>query len=387
MKLLHDESYFNERSVKEKAINNGFSDNLSVELFLWDCEIAAQLQSFSHDLVLKGGAAVQLHLPVEKQRASIDIDLIGPLTEEEVKEIVSKIPSTLPDISFNKYSPKSPNPRMPLITYTAKISSFVSERRVEGIQLKIEFLLEDLKLENHILPAAETFALTTKNLKAYTPRSLIGDKLLTLAENTIGIQKKDDIPKQIYDVATLGEAYINSSQDFSQIVKTVETLVPVEAAYRELECESLEVLNDIQSSLDKYCLLGTKWEDRTLWGVINSFQYFYINSSQRKDKDGWSEIAWRLKFLSELISSIIKSQSVTNQAELYSSAINISKKMNDIQGTKIREVKFKLIKFIEQRGTYHDELRGKSLQRIFWQAVNSENIQSIQELISDYDKV
>ncbi|MGF3523055.1 MAG: hypothetical protein ACQXXJ_08185 [Candidatus Bathyarchaeia archaeon] len=82
MAFIHDEAYFSEASIRERAERYGFSDPLPVELFLWDCEIAAQLQSVSEKFVLKGGAAVQLHLPVEMQRGSVDVDIICPYTKK-----------------------------------------------------------------------------------------------------------------------------------------------------------------------------------------------------------------------------------------------------------------------------------------------------------------
>jgi len=52
MGLIHDASYFTEESVKMRAKQHRFPNNLAVELFLWDCEIAAQLQTQSQSLIL-----------------------------------------------------------------------------------------------------------------------------------------------------------------------------------------------------------------------------------------------------------------------------------------------------------------------------------------------
>jgi hypothetical protein len=84
MKWIHDEACFSEKKIIERAEKHGFSDPVQVEYFLWDCEIAAQLQSESSNFVLKGGAAAQLHLPVEMQRGSIDVDIVCPFTEQKI---------------------------------------------------------------------------------------------------------------------------------------------------------------------------------------------------------------------------------------------------------------------------------------------------------------
>ena len=378
MGLIHDISYFTEESVKRRATQYGFSNDLAVELFLWNCEIAAQLQTHSESLILKGGAAVQLHLPVEMQRGSIDIDMVGPLTETEVEELVARTPSKLPGISFERYYPKSPIPRIPSITYYGKIPTLIPERRTSNISIKTEFLLEDLGLAYVTLPEATTFAVEAKNLKCYSVPSLIGDKLLTLARNTIGVTREEDVPKQIYDVAALSELHVPSSDDISQISSTVNKLIPVEAGYRGLHLDTKEVLNDIQTSLKRYCLLGTSGGDKETWRNITSFQQFYVNSSQRKNRDEWSERAWRLRFLSELITSISEGESAQAQATKYSSALTMSNKLREVKGEKIVETRKELLKHARPHTPFFKELREKSLNRVFWQIINRDNIEAVQ---------
>src|SRR3972149_9537699 len=96
MAFIHDEANYSEKSIREMAKLYGFSDPVPVELFLWDCEIAAQLQSESDSFVLKGGAAAQLHLPVEMQRGSVDVDIVCPYTKQEINEVLSRIHERIP---------------------------------------------------------------------------------------------------------------------------------------------------------------------------------------------------------------------------------------------------------------------------------------------------
>lgn len=378
MGLIHDAAFFTEESVKRRATKYGFANNLAVEIFLWDCEIAAQLQTHSESLILKGGAATQLHLPVEMQRGSIDIDMVGPLTETEVEEIVALIPSNLPSVSFERYFPKSPIPRIPLITYQGKIPTLIPERRTSDITIKTEFLLEDIGLDHSTLPEAPTFAIEAKNIKCYSVPSLIGDKLLTLARNTIGVTREEDVPKQIYDIATLSELHVPSSDEFSLIADAINKLIPIEAGYRGLHLDTKDVLNDIQTSLKQYSLLDTSGGNRQIWNNITSFQQFYVNSSQRKNRDEWSERAWRLRFLSELIASISEGESVHAQATKYSSALTMSKKLREIKGEKIVETRKELLKYARPHTPFFKELRGKSLNRVFWQIIDRDNIEAVQ---------
>ena len=51
---------------------------------------------------MKGGAAAQLHLPVQMQRGSIDVDIVCPHTREEIVEVLSCIHARIPTVEFEK---------------------------------------------------------------------------------------------------------------------------------------------------------------------------------------------------------------------------------------------------------------------------------------------
>jgi len=381
MELHHDTKYFTETSIKERSKKYGFPNNLPIELFLWDCELAAQLQSYSKDLILKGGAAVQLHLPVEMQRGSIDIDMITKLNESEIQEILEKVNSKLPEFSFRKHTPREPILHIPLVTYFGNRQSLIPDRP-NDISIKAEFLMEDIVIEHLVKPEATTFALETKNIRCYSVASLIGDKLLTLAGTTIGVQKQEDVPKQIYDVSALYEINYLSEHDFKQIFRAISTLIPIEANYRNQDLTIEEVLKDIQTSLDKYCLLGTSGVEKGIWKDITSFQQFYVNFSQRRNQDEWSEKAWQLDYLSQLIFSILKGESTKKQAEKHNLAIQTSNKLAEVKGSKIKKLRNELLKHAPPNTPYYKELKGKSLKRVYWQMITSENIEKVNDSLS-----
>jgi hypothetical protein len=83
MSLITDPKYFAREEILRRAKEYEYPNPLAVELFLWDCELATQLQDICEGIVLKGGAATQFHLPLEKQRGSIDIDMVTPLEKKE----------------------------------------------------------------------------------------------------------------------------------------------------------------------------------------------------------------------------------------------------------------------------------------------------------------
>jgi hypothetical protein len=133
----------------------------------------------------------------------------------------------------------------------------------------VEFLLEDLKLPVEIVTQVETFAVEIKKLKCYSVTALIGDKLLTLAENTIGIKEPADIPKQIYDVSLLSEQHMPTERQLSEIIDVIEQLTLIEAGYRNLKLTPKDALRDVGKTMEKYSLLDTAGADDDIKRNIN----------------------------------------------------------------------------------------------------------------------
>ena len=85
-KLFHDKTAFTRECLQQRMEIYGFKNMARMELFLWDLELFLQIQKrLGGHIVLKGGAATQLYLPIEAQRTSVDIDMIFCGTDEVVK--------------------------------------------------------------------------------------------------------------------------------------------------------------------------------------------------------------------------------------------------------------------------------------------------------------
>ncbi|MFA5572339.1 MAG: nucleotidyl transferase AbiEii/AbiGii toxin family protein [Candidatus Bathyarchaeia archaeon] len=384
MTWLHNESYFSEEKVREQARKYGFSDPIQVEFFLWDCEIAAQLQRESEDFVLKGGAAVQLHLPVEMQRGSVDVDIVAPKKKEEIVEVLSQIHKRIPSVEFEKYTPKRPHKEINMVTYLAKVQPLIPSKNGRLREVKIDFLLEDVKLPIQMISNKETFALTINQLKCYSVSSLIGDKILTLAENTIGISDLPDVPKQIYDVSVLSKKQQLTLSDFSEIFDAIETIVPLEAKYREQELTVLQVLDDIEKTMDKYALSDTAEADAGIKRNIVNFQQFYVSSSQKWPLYVWSARVLKIRFLCRLLKPVFDGKVDLKEAfNQYSTAELIDQTLSTIKGDKVKTVNKTLRDLADTQIPCFRELKGKPLNRVFWQVVSSNNISKINELVKE----
>ena len=141
MNFIHHAKYFTKEEILERARKYRFPNPLAVEIFLWDCELAAQLQDVCPDILLRGGAAAQLYLPLEKQRGSIDIDITTPLKKSDMVKIVQKVSKSLDDyVKFELHKPREPIPRLPLVTYFVRMPTKLDLRKKE-LEIKIDIFM------------------------------------------------------------------------------------------------------------------------------------------------------------------------------------------------------------------------------------------------------
>jgi predicted nucleotidyltransferase component of viral defense system len=387
MEFIHDKTFFSEAKIRNRAEQYGFSDPLPVELFLWDCEITAQLQSESASFILKGGTAVQLHLPAKMQRGSVDVDIVFPFTEQEIGEALSRIQKRLqPVVEFERYNPKRPKKRINLITYIAKTSALLPSENNKPREIKIDFLLENLGLPTVTVSEVETFAVEIRKLKCYSITSLIGDKLLTLAENTVGITESADIPKQLYDISLLTERNALAQKQFSEIVDVIETLTPIEAGYRNLKLSSKDALNDIAKTMEKYSLLDTAGADASIKENITNFQQFYVSTSQRQPWYNWCTRALKIRFLAQTITAILDKQITSKEAaEEHNTTTKTEQTLKLVRGEDADKLKKQLMESADTKIPYYRELKGKPVDRVFWQVVSRKNLKTIQNLVEPKD--
>ena len=80
--LIHPFWCFKRGTILERKKRLHLTNEARIELFIWDLEIFAQIyKRLGNHVILKGGTAAQLYFPVERQRTSIDIDMICNLNK------------------------------------------------------------------------------------------------------------------------------------------------------------------------------------------------------------------------------------------------------------------------------------------------------------------
>src|SRR3989344_979567 len=266
--LINNANYFKQDTIESIRKEFKFSQSIHIEMLLWDFEIFAQLTAIHKDFVLKGVAAAQIYLPVEKQRASRDIDLATTLGEKEIESELNAVKKRFEEKVENDEHftwslakpPKEPKKKIEelhcyeLIIPTQVGSSFGKQN---AAILKIDAICYDkLPFKVITLNNPSLFNLRLKPFPIISKGSLIGDKLLTLADSTVGILAKneDDFEsyfKQLYDLTHLTDFFAADEEVLNDILFTIENLTPIELKYRKLDKSANEVLADIIESLEK----------------------------------------------------------------------------------------------------------------------------------------
>jgi hypothetical protein len=332
--------------------------------------------------VLKGGAAAQLHLPLERQRGSVDVDLATSLGKKDVEEVIQQLGKTLEGwAEFSRYEPKKPNPELPLLTYLSHVPSRVDPNR-EELEIKLDFLCESPDLPHAVLRNVQTFALEVKRIKCSTAGALIGDKLLTLARGSIGTELEADLPKQIYDVDALVETCAVSAEFVNDMMTSIEELTKLEASFRRIKVTPAEALDDVVKAMNGYSLVDTPSADADTKKGIERFQQFFVNKSQRRPYYEWSSKSLRIRFLAILAQKLLlKEMAAVDVARIIRECKEIEASLRKISGDSVVDLRDKMLKLVQTRVLHYRDLRGKSLERVFWQVLSLENLENMKSLL------
>ena len=209
----HFADFLEPQKLQETQKEYGFGDILAVEKFVLDCEIACQMQDVLPDCSIKGGLAVPFHLKDDRfRRLSADVDMVTGSPKKDVEEAVGRMAAKCDWLSVgDPYVPKTRRDRdLPLLTYYCKYRSAAAAAAPDQPEIKLEiFYGNSMEHVTHRTdPATRIFGIPIDfGLQIFGREELIGDKLSTLPLETIGVGERPvDMPKHIYDIATLLKA-------------------------------------------------------------------------------------------------------------------------------------------------------------------------------------
>jgi|GEM_PF-936200 len=399
--LIHDVACFSLERLRARAEEMAFTQATEVEAFAWVLEIYGQLQAEAEEgFLLKGGTAAQMYVPLERQRASVDIDLLAHVEPEAVRDVLDKVSrklaSDLPYFAFEEYTPTQPDVALPLQMFLVTVpsslvrSALTETGQIAGRPVKVDVFYLKEPVEHTRLEGVRTFALDL----AFSPRCLaigplIGDKLLTLATKSIGIPqaRASDLPKQVYDLDNLTHLAL-SEADIEQLVATVRTLVDVESSFRGIQVTVFQVLDHIQEALKAFSTLDLGQGDPDLRRYVLNLQSQYLREPMRSPFYGWAAKALRLRFFLQCLRQKIGG-SALDVCETIRRADELQKRMRfkGLEGEerrrKRRKVQEVLLSALTEAGKGDwKQLKPRPPERVYWELIDLGTLESLEAMIT-----
>lgn len=393
--LIHDWRNFSADSIRNKVEKYDFTQPTEFEVLIWNYELYGHLQQLANKkLILKGGAAAQLYLSKDKQRASVDLDIVSLVGVGGIEQILKRISTKLGNqenyFTFRRYKPLEPEVKLPMRTYYVAIPSMIGQthlknrKRFPGREIKIDFFLEDSGINSVTLRNPKTLVL---NL-AYSPivstkESLIADKLLILATKSVGIpfKRRADIPKHVYDIDCLVQQGLDEDS-IREIISIMNSLIEAECSYRRISYSVREVITHIIEELENLSYIGFSEELKNIARYIENFQSQYLQRSNFQKSHGWGIRFLRLRFLVKSILQLIQKEINEKEiASLFTMACQIDARLGK-SGEKRADLRKQLLQtYRHQIKEKYRFLKGQPPERILWEIVSSENIEKIKDLI------
>ena len=396
-KLINSEESFKRETFEKRMEQYGFKNMGRMELFLWDLELFLQIQNIVGDkIVLKGGAATQFYLPVLAQRTSVDIDMMFYGNKEEVEDTLKTITETFKNdeglFEFREHVPKNPKTRLPLYTYHVDVPSILApnekrnkdENQSKGQELKIEFIIQDSKIEYQNVKGTDIFAVSSNMEYQILPINyLFADKLTTLGPNTIGVQdtRMDEQIKQFYDIWMLTKYHFEEFK-IAEIKDKYLKRAFQESESRLKKFDLEEIKADVRKQLYRFSF-ADNGEDADLKKIINDFNSLYLNAKVEYNPQVVACAASLAKLMYETILEE-ESWGVVKTALHIEKILDLDGYTGKEKGQKVKEIRTMLI---DEFGSYSvmkpKILKGKNYQRVFWSVVDKENVYRIKELVED----
>jgi len=394
--LIHPPNCFGQKTILTRKKSLSLTNEARMELFIWDLEIFCQIyRRLGNHVILKGGTAAQLYLPIEMQRTSIDIDMICNLQRNEIETCLKDIEENFQGegnlLKFRFHKPRDAKTELPLLTYYLTIpSEIIRGDDGDGTQeIKIEFFLSDDDWPATMLKKPSIFALeTNQTYRVLNLEALIADKLTTIGPNTIGIplERRDEICKQIYDLDSL----VHFPNDGEHNILEVRDIYMKRA---QLECESREMsfkLHVISKDALKWLIKLSSIDfarDSLLEKDINDFQSLYLRRAINRGKSQWAIIGDKLRFY---LSNLYMEKPLFNawkEALKLESMLSFAE-LSGIKRGRIRRLFMESFSTVFEKNSIYSQgiLKGKSPIRQMWHFIKLDNISDIRAWIEEFKK-
>jgi hypothetical protein len=280
LRELHFSKYLNPDYIARIQEEYKFQDSLTIEKFIMDFELFYHLQEVIPDCIVRGGMAVPFHLSDKKiRRLSVDIDVVTKASQVDIVRAMGMVGKKLNrfiNMPDSTHKPRRSTKNLPLLTYYIP---YISVLGVKDAEIKVEVWHEFNKpmTTKKIEQGFDLFSFETDfPIVIFDKGSLIGDKITTLALNSIGVPSKryGDIPKHIYDISSLLK--ISELEDLKAVKLAFDLICEYENTFftdgRSFTAE--RIIDDIIKSLDGFLTIQAGYKltnaQRSLYGSFNA---------------------------------------------------------------------------------------------------------------------
>lgn len=305
--LLVSRECFSGDVITRRSAEHGFAQPNTLEALLWDYEIYAQLQARVKGAArLKGGAATQLYVSPDRQRASVDIDVLTSLPKDAIEAQLGEIGRTLEAdghyFVFEPYVPLNPSKTPGLHSHTVLVPSALGQmwqlqdgREIEGRMIKIDFHeVAGLPPEHSRAAVVAGINLQFEAL-CVSCGYLIAEKLLTQARNTVGVPESryQDLPKHLYDLDGL-TSVATADLSLTEAARWLPEAIEQQGSEWRGRAQLTRVLDDLEASLAGFAVIDYI-ADRDRFGrAVQRLETLYLPAVCRWRLHQWATKAARV---------------------------------------------------------------------------------------------
>jgi len=392
--LIHPFWCFKRGTILERKKRLHLTNEARIELFIWDLEIFAQIyKRLGNHVILKGGTAAQLYFPVERQRTSIDIDMICNLNKNKIESCLKDIEESFQGegnlLKFRSHKPKTAKTELPLMTYYITVPSEIikSSDGKNTQEIKIEFFLNEYEWPAVAHKKPVIFALeTSRAYRVLSLEGLIADKLTTIGPNSIGIplDRRDEICKHIYDLDGLLRFANDGDHNIYEVLRLYRKRSQLECKSRKIPFNFYEISKDALQWLAKLSTIDFE-RNTFLEKDINDFQSLYLRKSINRGKSQWAIIGDKLRFYLVNLYRERPLSKAWQESLLLESMLAFNEVEGMEKGKIIRQFKESFSSSFEKYSIFPRRvLKGKMPIRQMWHVIKPENIPNLKEWIEEF---
>lgn len=394
--LIHPSSCFEKKTILKRKESLGLTNEERIELFIWDLEIFCQIHKIlGNHIILKGGAAAQLYLPIAMQRTSIDIDMISNSHREKIESCLKAIEDKFQGeenlLKFRFHKPKNAKTELPLLTYYLTVPSEIIKVKGKNStqEIKVEFFLDNEDWPTILLKKPSIFALETNQAyRVLNLEAIISDKLTTLGPKTVGIplERRDEICKQIYDMDRLLHFVNDGSHNISEIRDLYIKRATLECKSRNISFNLNDISKDAIDWLTRLASIDFE-KDSPLVKDINDFQSLYLRRAINRGKSQWAIIGDKLRYYLSNLYLEKPSLNAWKEALKFESMLSFAE-LSGIERGKINRICMESFSEEFSKNSIYSQqiLKGKNPIRQFWHFITPKNFPRIKEWIEEFRK-